>query len=104
MTCDSGRLSSSCTHCECHGEFEGVVQSTTGFALNNVKISMVDTPYSILNTTGPNGRYMLEGLCVAHMLLFHKDGYSSQTVSADWIPNVIQLEGKGNPVNLMLGD
>ena len=95
MVCTSGYLSDSCTHCECRGEFEGVVQSTTGIVLNNVQVSMTDTPYNVLNTTGPNGRYGLKGLCVSHTLLFHKDGYSSQTVTADWIPNIIQMEGQG---------
>ena len=95
MVCTSGYLSDSCTHCECHGEFEGVVQSTTGIVLNNVQISMADTPYHVLNTTGPNGRYVLAGLCHSHTLLFHKDGYSSQSFAADLIPNIIQLEGKG---------
>ena len=95
MSCTTGYLSDSCTHCECHGEFEGVVQSTSRIALNNVQISMADTPYHVLNTTGHNGRYALEGLCLFHTLLFHKDGFSSQTVEAHWIPNIIQLEGQG---------
>ena len=95
MECSTGDLSESCTYCECIGKFEGVVQSTSGIGLNDVQISMNNTPYHVLNTTASNGRYRLETLCVSHQLLFHKEGFSSFVTRAEWIPNVIQLEGTG---------
>ena len=90
--CTSGTLDTSCTRCECHGEFEGVVQSTAGVALNMVELYHSDIPYEVVYTTGPSGNYSLVKLCVSHEITFQKEGYIAQTYTADWLPNVVQLE------------